>query len=271
MTPAAMTPASPEITACVLIIGNELLSGRTVDQNLPFLASRLNEVGVRVREARIIPDDAGTIIAAVNACRSRFDYVLTTGGIGPTHDDITAAAVAAAFGRPLVRNPEALRRLRQQYSPGDLNDARLKMADVPEGAELIDNPVSRAPGFRIDNVIVLPGVPRILQAMVDGYRHQLRGGVPIRSRTLSAYVTEGAIAAGLAAVQEAHGAVEIGSYPFVRAGRIGVSVVVRSPDPAAVDRTAEAVSAVIRAAGGDVIEDAVADPGDDPAPAANPG
>ena len=163
-------------TACLIVIGNEVLSGRTRDANLQYLGRELNAIGVRLAEARVIPDDTAVIVTTVNDARARFDYVFTTGGIGPTHDDITSAAVAAAFGVPLERNPEAEARLRRHYEDKDLNAARLTMADIPRGADLIDNPVSQAPGFRLENVYVMAGVPRIAQAMFDGIRHTLKGG-----------------------------------------------------------------------------------------------
>lgn len=246
---------SKTVSAAVIIIGNEVLSGRTADANLPFLAKALNELGVRVREARIVPDDEDTIAATVNACRASFDYVLTTGGIGPTHDDITAASIAKAFAVPLERNPDALAALRQHYRPSELNEARQRMADIPRGAVLIDNPVSKAPGFQLANVFVLPGVPAIMRAMFDGIRARLSGGTPMLSRSIAAFTTEGAIAAGLARIQDAHGRVEIGSYPFVRSGRFGVSLVIRATDREALDLAAEAVKGLIRAVGEDPIED----------------
>lgn len=243
------------VTAAVVIIGNEVLSGRTVDANLSFLAKALNEVGVRVREARIIPDDEAVIVATVNACSQAFDYVLTTGGIGPTHDDITSASIAKAFGVPLERNPQAMRALEQHYQPGEFNEARRKMADIPEGASLIANPVSAAPGFQIGNVFVLPGVPMIMRAMFDGIRPRLSGGEPVLSRSIAAYTTEGAIAAGLGRIQEAHGDVEIGSYPFVRAGRFGVSLVARSTSRESLDAVADEIKALIGSVGETPIED----------------
>ena len=182
------------VTACVLVIGNEILSGRTQDKNINYLAKGLNEIGVRLREVRVIPDVAEVIVATVRECKAAFDYVFTTGGIGPTHDDITAAAVAKALGREFGRNAEAEAVLRGHYRPEEITEARLSMADMPEGAELIDNPVSRAPGFRIENVFVLPGVPRIMQAMFDGLRHGLAGGQPVRSVTIAAYLPEGLMA-----------------------------------------------------------------------------
>lgn len=243
------------VTAAVIIIGNEVLSGRTVDANLPFLARALNDLGVRVREARIIPDDEAIIAATVNACRHAFDYVLTTGGIGPTHDDITAASIARAFEVPIECNPQALQALRQHYQPGELNEARRKMADIPAGATLIDNPVSKAPGFQIGNVFVLPGVPAIMRAMFDGIRGRLSGGAPVLSHAIAAYATEGAIASELAQIQARHPDVDIGSYPFVRAGRIGVSLVARTPDRDALARVAEEIRALIQALGETPIED----------------
>jgi molybdenum cofactor synthesis domain-containing protein len=242
------------VTAAVLIIGNEVLSGRTRDQNLPYLAEALNAVGIRVVEARIIADDGTAIADAVNACRRRFDHVFTTGGIGPTHDDITAAAVALAFGRRLVRHAEAERLLRGHYRPDEINEARLKMADVPEGATLIANPVSTAPGFQVENVYVLPGVPRIMQAMVDGLCRRLSGGRPVLSEAIAAFTTEGVIAQPLARIQAAHPEVEIGSYPFVRAGRFGVSLVVRAPEAAAVAAALAAIRAMLADAGAEAID-----------------
>lgn len=240
---------NPTVTACVIIIGNEILSGRTHDINLPYLAKALNGIGIRVMEARVVRDEENAIVHAVDACRVAYNYVFTTGGIGPTHDDITAASIARAFGVSVVRDPRAIDLLTRHYAAAELNAARLKMAEVPEGATLIDNPVSSAPGFCIGNVYVLPGVPRILQAMVDGLTANLRGGDPVLSRTVSGFTTESGIAAPLAEVQQAHADVEIGSYPFVRSGRFGVSLVVRSIDRAALDAAAAAVAAMLRGAG----------------------
>jgi len=252
-----MTVNAAPVTAAVIVIGNEVLSGRTADANLPYLAKVLNDIGVSVREARIIPDDEAVIAETVNACRVAFDYVLTTGGIGPTHDDITAASIARAFSVPLERNPEAMRALEQHYRPEELNPARQKMADIPAGATLIDNPVSKAPGFQLDNVFVLPGVPVIMRAMFDGIRGRLRGGAPVLSRTIAAFTTEGAIAEGLGKIQAQNPDVDIGSYPFVRAGRFGVSLVARSPDAAALDRAADEIRDLIHAIGETPIEDEV--------------
>jgi len=246
MTDAAPVQASTAApTAAVLLIGNEILSGRTHDKNLPYIAEKLNAHGVRLREARVIPDQRDVIVATVNACRATYDYVLTTGGIGPTHDDITAGCIAEAFGCRLVRHPEAVARLERHYLPGDLNAARLKMAEVPEGATLIDNPVSAAPGFRIENVFVMAGVPRIMQAMLDFVLPQLAGGAPVLSRTVSCLLREGEIAAALTALQQQFSDIEIGSYPYFRDGAFGVSLVARSIDAARVDSAAAAIERMI--------------------------
>lgn len=222
-------------TAAVVVIGNEILSGRTQDANLAFLAQRLGSKGIRVAEARIVPDVEAMIVEAVNALRARYAYVFTTGGIGPTHDDVTARCIAVAFGIPVRRNPEAERRLRAYYDVAMLNEARLSMADMPEGADLIDNPVSIAPGFRVENVYVLPGVPQILQAMVDGLVPNLAGGDPVVSRPLTVFAAEGDVAAALAAIQDRFADVEIGSYPFFRQGRFGTTIVARGRDPSRVE------------------------------------
>lgn len=249
-------PDPHPVTACVLIIGNEILSGRTQDANLAYLAKALNRAGVQVMEARVIRDEEQAIVEAVNACRAVYTYVFTTGGIGPTHDDITSGSVARAFGVELVRHPRAVELLTRHYPAGQLNPARLKMANVPASAELIDNPVSAAPGFRIGNVFVLPGVPRILQAMVDGLAARLQGGAPVLSRTVSAFTTESSIAVPLAAVQDRHPKAEIGSYPFVRAGRFGTSLVARSTDAAALAAAVEDITNMLRQSGVEpIIED----------------
>jgi molybdenum cofactor synthesis domain-containing protein len=216
------------ITASLIIIGNEILSGRTQDKNIQFIANGLGALGIVLREVRIICDDETEIITTVNSIRSRYDYVFTTGGIGPTHDDITSAAIAKAFGVKLLLHPEAVRRLERHYAEGELNEARLKMAYIPENAALIDNPVSNAPGFIIENVYVMAGVPRIMQAMFDGIKHQLTGGDIVQSEQLSVYLPEGKIAKGFSDLQEKYPAVEMGSYPFIRHERLGTSLVLRS-------------------------------------------
>ncbi len=218
-------------TAAVIVIGNEILSGRTRDANLPHLARELAALGIRLREARVVPDEIDAIAEAVNTCRRRYDLVFTTGGIGPTHDDVTARAVARAFGRRLVRDPEAERRLRAWYGAERLNAARLKMAEVPEGAELVDNPVSAAPGFRVENVYVLAGIPEVARAMFETLKPRLAGAPPLAARTLLVHAPEGEVAAVLAEVQRAFPDLEIGSYPFYRQGRVGTHAVFRGPDP----------------------------------------
>jgi len=247
--------APATVTACLIVIGNEILSGRTKDKNLGFVAERLTDWGIRLTEARVIPDVEATIVETLNACRARFDYVFTTGGIGPTHDDITAAAVAKAFGVALHRHPEALKIMQRQHKPEDLNEARLKMADVPEGSVLIDNPVSGAPGFRIGNVHVMAGVPMIMQAMLEGLRHTLVGGAPVRSRAVRAFLPEGAVAEGLGVIQARHPELDIGSYPFYRKGRFGTNLVLRGTDEAVLAQAEGEVGDLIRALGGTPAED----------------
>lgn len=244
-------PAPETVSACVVIIGNEILSGRTQDANLAFLAQGLNEAGVRLREARVIPDDADIIIATVNEARARFDYVFTTGGIGPTHDDITAPSIARAFGVPLIVHPEAKRILESHYPPGGLNEARLRMAQVPDGAALLPNPISRAPGFRIENVYVLPGVPQIMQAIFNELKHRLRGGAKLFSRNVSCTLGEGTIARDLGALQERYGDLEIGSYPYFRRSDFGVTLVLRSADRDRLAAATEELKQLVHRLGGD--------------------
>ena len=236
--------------ACLIIIGNEVLSGRTQDANLSFLGTRLNELGVRLKEARVIADDTDVIIESVNTCRVQYDYVFTTGGIGPTHDDITSDAIARAFDLPLIRHPDALALLQQHYeNPADLNEQRLKMSDVPEGATLIDNPISKAPGYQIGNVFVLAGVPVVMRAMFESLKHRLTGGEPMQSRTIVAFIGEGILAAGLGQVQDAYPMAEIGSYPFFRSGKLGAALVVRCTDKSVLDAATDAVSAMVKGLG----------------------
>ena len=249
-----MTAAKGEVTAAVLVIGNEILSGRTKDVNLGFLAEQLTGLGIRLREARVIADLEADIVATVNETRARYDYVFTTGGIGPTHDDITAACVAKAFGVALVLDQRAVAVLTRHYQAGQLNEARLRMAHVPAGASLIDNPVSAAPGFQMGNVFVMAGVPSIMQAMFGGLKHRLVGGPAILSRTVSGFIAEGTIAAGLGALQDRYGQLEIGSYPFFRQGRFGASFVLRGTDAAAIAAAAEELKTLIRDLGAEAME-----------------
>ena len=256
---SAPPSAAKPVTACLLIIGNEILSGRTQDANLAYLAKGLNEVGVRLREARVIPDVPETIIETVNAVRAKYDYVFTTGGIGPTHDDITAECVARAFGLPLVLDLEARHRLEVRYKAMggqmELNEARLRMAHVPQGATLIDNPVSAAPGFQIGNVFVMAGVPVIAQAMFDSVKHRLVGGAKVLARSVNCRLAEGTIAKDLGEIQAAYPNVDIGSYPFwSRGGGFGVSLVLRGTDAQELSRATEDVAAMITRLGGEPIE-----------------
>lgn len=239
------------VTACVLIIGNEILSGRTQDENLGFLARGLNEAGVRLREARVIPDVAPVIVDTVNEVRRRFDYVFTTGGIGPTHDDITAQCMADAFEVPLIVHPDARHLLETHYPPGQLNEARLRMAMVPEGAVLLPNPISRAPGFQIGNVFVLPGVPNIMQGIFEQLKYRLAGGDKVLSRSISCRLGEGVLAKDLAALQDRWPDVEIGSYPYFRRGDFGVTLVLRGTDRGRLAAATEEVKALIGDLGGD--------------------
>lgn len=229
------TAAVKKVTAALLIIGNEILSGRTVDANLPYLATFLGQIGIRMVEVRVVPDIEAEIVDAVNALRAKVDYVFTTGGIGPTHDDITAASIAKAFGRKLIRHPEAERRLIAFYPPERRTEARMKMAETPEGAELIDNPVSVAPGFIVENVHVMAGVPKIMQAMLDTLKPRLKGGALVRSRTLVVFRGEGDMAQALAAIQGRYPQIDIGSYPFFRMDKPGTSIVFRGDDLALID------------------------------------
>ncbi len=243
------------VSASVLVIGNEILSGRTQDVNLNYLASGLNDIGIRVKEARMIPDDVDVIVNAVNFSRKTYDYVLTTGGIGPTHDDITSACVAKAFGVPFGRNAEAEAILRAFYRPEDITEERLSMADMPEGAILINNPVSRAPGFQLDNVFVLPGVPRIMREMFEGAKHRLSGGDPVLSVSITSHLPEGTFAGPLGRLQDRFPDVDMGSYPFFRKNVLGANLVLRSPDPDLLDQAAHAVRQMIRDLGSEPVED----------------
>ncbi len=237
------------VTACVLVIGNEILSGRTQDLNLQYIGTRLNELGVRLREARVIPDLPEVIIATVNECRAKYDYVFTSGGIGPTHDDITSECIAAAFGVKLHKHPEAMALLAPYYEPGGFTEARQRMATVPEGAELIHNPVSAAPGFRMENVFVLAGIPSIMQAMCENVTHLLIGGAPMLSRSVRIIVGESVIAEQLGDLQRRYPDVDIGSYPSYAGTGFRVALVLRHTDAAVLAAAVEDVCALIRALG----------------------
>ena len=214
--------------AAILIIGNEILSGRTQDTNTSTLATWLNSLGVKVGEVRVIPDVEETIISSINLLRKKYNYVFTSGGIGPTHDDITSESISKAFKLPYEKHEEGYKILKAYYKPGEFNDGRQKMIWMPRGANLILNPTSGAPGFHVENVFVLPGVPSILKSMLGGIKNKIVGGDPIISHTISLRTFESHIAESLTAVQNKYENVEIGSYPFFQAGKLGVSIVIRS-------------------------------------------
>jgi molybdenum cofactor synthesis domain-containing protein len=246
-------------TACVLIIGNEILSGRVQDENVAFLAKGLNEVGVRLKEVRVIPDDSGVIVNTVNEVRRAYDYVFTTGGIGPTHDDITSQCIAEAFAVKLILHPEAKRLLEGHYPAGAVNDARMRMAYVPDGAQLLPNPISRAPGFQIGNVYVMAGVPQIMQATFTELRHRLKGGAKMLSRSVSCSLGEGVLAKGLSELQARYDDLEVGSYPYFRRADFGVTLVIRGTDRARLIAAIEELTALILGLGGDPHEGASED------------
>lgn len=236
------------VRAAVLLIGDELLSGQTQDINLIHIAKRLQEHGIRTGEARVVADNADAILTALNHLRKRYDYVLTTGGIGPTHDDITADVVARAFGVQILQNAEAVRRLEAQYAGSDyiLNESRLRMARIPRGACLIDNPVSGAPGFMLDNVVVMAGVPEIMRAMLEHAVSFLEGGTLEESRSARVYLGEGDLAAPLRQLQETWESVRIGCYPFSDERSAGVRVVLRSNDTSILESAFKDLLGVLR-------------------------
>jgi len=228
-------PNKKEIIAGIIIIGNEVLSGRTKDINTSTISTWLNSLGIEVKEVRIIPDDAKTIIDTVNELRKKFNYIFTTGGIGPTHDDITAESISNAFNLEYGFHKEAFSILESYYKPGEFTEGRQKMAKMPTTAKLIINPSSGAPGFYVENVFCLPGVPSILKSMLGGLNNILVGGDPVLSKTLNLETVESEIAKSLTDVQNKNKEVEIGSYPFFRAGKLGVSIVLRSTDQDKID------------------------------------
>ena len=219
-------------SACILVIGDEVLSGRTEDKNINFIAKRCDNIGVSVNEVRIIPDDKETIKNTVLECYKKFDYIFTTGGIGPTHDDITTECIASAFNLEVEINPEALKRLKDHYKKSniELNNARIKMAKIPKGAKLIDNPVSSAPGFIVENIYVLPGVPKILQAMFKNLEDEIKGITNMVSKNIIVYSPEGEIAFFLESIQNEFADISIGSYPYFRPPDVGTNIVLRSID-----------------------------------------
>lgn len=236
------------LTAGIVVIGDEILSGRTRDTNSGEIAAFLTARGIDLREVRVVPDEQALIVEAVNALRARYTYVLTTGGIGPTHDDITADAIGAAFGVAVDHDPRAVAVLRTHYArPEDLTEARLRMARLPAGADLIDNPLTKAPGFRIGNVFVLAGVPKVMAVMLGAVDGMLETGIPIQSRTIECPYGEGLIGSALAAVAAAHPGTSIGSYPVMEGNRFSTKLVVRSRDGAALEAAAAAVEAMVAA------------------------
>ena len=225
-----------EIFAGIIVIGNEILSGRTQDTNTSTLSLWLNSLGIKVQEVRTIPDIEEVIIQTVNELRKKFSYVFTTGGIGPTHDDITALSISKAFGLEYGPHKEAMSILEKYYKPGEFNEGRQKMAWMPANASLILNPTSGAPGFNVENVFCLPGVPSILKSMLGGVSHKLVGGEPLISKTINLRTVESEIAKSLSNVQNKNKDVDIGSYPFFRAGRLGVAIVLRSSEQSKIDK-----------------------------------
>ncbi len=226
-----------KVKASILIIGNEILSGRTQDTNTTTIALWLNSIGVIVQEVRVIPDIEETIIDTVNHLRKVNDYVFTTGGIGPTHDDITAQSISKAFNLNYEIHKEAFKILEAYYKPGEFNEGRQKMVWMPKNANLVLNPTSGAPGFNVENVFCLPGVPSILKSMLGGLKNEIVGGNPILSHTISLRTVESEIADSLTKVQDNNKDVEIGSYPFFQAGKLGVSIVIRSEDQSKIDKS----------------------------------
>ncbi|MEQ1725648.1 MAG: molybdopterin-binding protein [Sphingopyxis sp.] len=245
-------------TAALIVIGDEILSGRTQDKNIAQIASWLNVQGIRLAEVRVIPDVESAIVEAVNALRARNDYLFTTGGIGPTHDDITVDAIAAALGVGVVHHPAAVAVLTRYYEGrGGVTDARLRMARVPDGAALIPNRMSGAPGIRIGNMFIMAGVPHITAGMLDALTGTLEGGAPLLSATIGCWVAESEIAEMLRATEAAHEGVQIGSYPFFRDGRVGCNFVIRSTEQAALDGCAAALMTGLRAARYEPIDDGI--------------
>jgi molybdenum cofactor synthesis domain-containing protein len=239
-------PRHTHITAAILVIGDEVLSGRTKDKNIGYISEFLTQIGIETREVRVVPDLMDEIVAALNALRGRYTYVFTTGGIGPTHDDITADAIACALGVKISHDPRAVAMLRERFQPEELNEARMRMARIPEGADLIANPISKAPGFRIKNVITMAGVPSIMHAMLDAVAPTLQTGAIILNETVLANKREGDIGTPLGALAKAHPDVMIGSYPFWDdAGQPNTNVVLRSRDAEKLAQARTAVEAML--------------------------
>jgi molybdenum cofactor synthesis domain-containing protein len=245
-------------TASLVIIGDEILSGRTQDRNIAQIATWLNLQGIRLSEVRVVPDVSERIVEAVNALRQRSDYLFTTGGIGPTHDDITVDAIAQALGVPVVVHPKARAVLEEYYaSRGGITDARLRMARVPEGAELIENRMSGAPGIRCGNIFILAGVPHIATLMLEALSGQLEGGKPLLSRTIGCWTAESEVSEILASTERAHPGSQIGSYPFFREGRVGANFVVRSTEEKILEACAANLVEQLEASGRSIVKDGI--------------
>tara|TARA_B100000029_G_scaffold404910_1_gene405049 strand:+ start:18 stop:770 length:753 start_codon:yes stop_codon:yes gene_type:complete len=244
-----------EITAAIIIIGNEVLSGRTKDINTSTLAKWLNSLGIQVREVRVIPDLERIIVDTVNSLRNNFNYIFTTGGIGPTHDDITAESISKAFNLEYDFHKEAYSILEKYYKSGEFNQGRQKMAKMPTTAKLILNPTSGAPGFYIENVFCLPGVPSILQSMIGGLNNVLVGGDPILNITINLRTVESEIAKSITEIQNENKDVEIGSYPFFKAGKLGVSIVIRSSDKNKLDKCNSEILDLIKSKNIEIVEE----------------
>ena len=245
--------SAPAVTAAILVIGDEILSGRTKDKNIGYIAEYLTGIGIDVREVRVVPDEEAEIVEAVNALRHRYTYVLTTGGIGPTHDDITADSIAKAFGVGIDVDERARAMMLERFRPEDLNEARLRMARIPHGADLVDNPISRAPGFKIGNVVVMAGVPSIMQAMLDAVAPTLSTGARMIAETIPAdKVPEGRYAQGLSEIAKAHAGVSIGSYPSFGPNGFANQIVVRGKDEGAVAAAVADVRTLVAALQGEM-------------------
>ena len=239
------------VTAALIVIGDEILSGRTKDQNIGYMADYMTAIGIRLEEVRVVPDDEDRIVEAVNTLRARFTYVFTTGGIGPTHDDITADSIAKAFGVSIDIDERALALMRQRYEPERLTEARLRMARIPDGADLVDNSVSITPGFMLENVVVMAGVPRIMQVMLDAVTPRLKKGRKMLSATVRVEEPEGDVAPGLGAVQGDFEDVQMGSYPFYEKGTLGTHLVLRATDEGRLEAARAAIWQMLKDAGFD--------------------
>ena len=244
------------VTACLIIIGNEILSGRTQDTNLKHLALSLNELGVKLVHVRVIPDEESIIVETVNECRVSFDNVFTTGGIGPTHDDITADCIGLAFQKKLIINQEIKEIIERREAPPEVMETRMRMARIPEGAALIENPTGGPHGFQVENVFVLAGVPMVMQAMLSTItKERLGGGEPTRSLTVGAYLSEGQIGKKLGMIQEKHPDIDLGSYPFYNEDGYGTNLVMRGTDMVALKAIFEEVNQMILSFGVEPIQE----------------